>query len=71
MKKNNKKNYVFGQFAKNTNTNTNTFHLDLRSVDSETGIQMIMDYCDALAAKYGHYHVVVDGGEGQQVHLVK
>ncbi len=67
--KNNKKNYEFGKFAKNTNTEV--FHLDLRGVDTETGIQMIMDFCDNLAAKYGHYHVIVDGGEGEQLHLVK
>lgn len=66
MKKTNKT-YQFGKKVQNTDV----FHLDLRNVNSETGIKMIMDFCDNLAAKYGHYHVIVDGGEGQQLHLVK
>ena len=68
MKKNGK--YEFGKGQKKA-ANTDVFYLDLKGVDTETGIQMLMDFCDNLAAKYGHYHVVVDGGEGQQLHLVK
>ena len=68
MKKNAK--YEFGKGQKKV-ANTDVFYLDLRGVDEATGIQMLMDFCDNLAAKYGHYHVVVDGGEGQQLHLVK
>lgn len=68
--KQNKKNYKFGKGQKKV-ANTDVFYLDLKGVNTETGIQMIMDYCDALGAKYGHYHVVVDDGEGQQMHLVK
>lgn len=68
MKKNNK--YEFGKGQKKV-ANTDVFYLDLRGYDTETGLQVLMDFCDNLAAKYGHYHVIVDGGEGEQLHLVK
>lgn len=68
MKKTNKKAYQFGKKVQNTDV----FHLDLRNVtDPKEGIQRIMDFCDMLGAKYGHFHVVVDGGEGQQLHFVR
>lgn len=68
MKKNAK--YEFGK-GQNKVVNTNVFYLDLRGFDSTTATQMIMDYCDALAAKYGHYHVIAQGYDGEQLHLVK
>ena len=68
--KQNKKNYKFGQMKKAVNNGRDIFHLNLKGVDTETGLKMIMNYCDALGAKYGHYHVVVDDGK-QQMHLVK